>query len=238
MNSYPGILGRKVGMTQLVAEDGTITPATVILAKCVVVGKRSIERDGYTALILGIDDRKSNRTNKALAGQYRTAMGALKNADGTPPAEQGKVTPRQVLREFRCAAEYADTLQIGDSPNLEEIFKLGMFVDVRSSSRGRGFTGVMRRHNFAGAKRSHGAHEVMRHGGSIGTNMTPGRVLPGKKMAGQHGNKPTTVMNQKIVQILAEEGLVLVRGGVPGTVDSIVEVRGANKKNGGMKGVA
>lgn len=238
MNSYPGVLGRKIGMSQLVAEDGTVTPVTVVLADCVVVGKRTQERDGYTALILGIEDRKTSRTNKPLAGQYKTAMGALKTADGEPPKEEGKLAPRQVLREFRCPADYLDKYEIGDAPNLEDVFTEGQYVDVKSVSRGRGYSGVMRRYNFGGACASHGAHEVKRHGGSIGTNMTPGRVFPGKKMAGQHGNKTTSVLNQRLVKVVTDKRLVLIRGGVPGSKSSVVEVRGAIKRDGGMKGVA
>ncbi len=237
MNTHPGILGRKLGMSQVVAEDGEVTPVTVILADCVIVGKRTQERDGYTALILGIEDRKASRTNKPLAGQYKTAMGALKTEDGEPPKEEGKIAPRQVLREFRCPAEYLDKFEIGDAPKLEDIFTVGQYVDVQGISRGRGFTGVMRRHNFGGAGASHGAHEYKRHGGSIGTNMTPGRVLPGKKMPGQYGNKTTSVLNQRLVKVLEDKRLVLIRGGVPGSKNGLVEVRGAIKKDGGMKGV-
>lgn len=217
MNTYPGVLGRKVGMSQVVSSDGEVTPVSVIEARCLVVGKRTSEKDGYDALILGLGERKASRTNKALAGQY---------------AKSG-VSPRQVLREFRCSAEYAAPFEVGQEVPLGDLFVEGQFVDVRGVSRGRGFSGVMRRHNFGGSGGSHGAHEYKRHGGSIGTNMTPGRVLPGRKMAGQHGNKTVSVLNQRVVRVLPEKGLILVQGGVPGASGGVVEVRGAVKRNGG-----
>ena len=214
MNPNAGVLGRKVGMTQVIAEDGSVVPCSVIDARCVVKGKRTQERDGYDALVLGYGERKPSRTSKPLLGQY-------KGSDIKPP---------QVLREFRCDAETLARFEVGQQMKLDDLFVEGQFVDVCGISRGRGFSGVMRRHNFAGAGASHGAHEYKRHGGSIGTNMTPGRVLPGRKMPGQHGNKRTSVMNQPIVKVLAEKGLVLVRGGVPGARGAMVELRGARKK--------
>ncbi len=218
MNQNPGVIGRKIGMTQVIEADGTVIPCTVVQAAVTVVGKRTQEKDGYDALILGIEPRKEKHTNKPLAGFYK---------------KQG-VEPKRVLRELRCAAEYAAGFEVGQQLKLDEIFEQGQFVDVQGITRGRGFTGVMRRHNFAGSKSSHGAHEYMRHGGSIGSNMTPGRVLPGKKMAGQYGNECMSILNQRIVRVLAEENLVLVRGGIPGSKNGLVVVRGAvKKKNSG-----
>ena len=106
-------------------------------------------------------------------------------------------------------------------------------MDVQGTSRGRGFSGVMRRHNFKGAVSTHGSHEYKRHGGSIGTNMTPGRVLPGVKMPGQHGNATVSVLNQRVAKVLPEEGLLLIRGGVPGSKNGLVVVHGAIKRRGG-----
>ncbi len=217
MNSHPGTLGRKVGMSQVVAEDGTVTPVTVIEAKAVIVGKRTQEKNGYDALVLGFGQRKAKHTHKPLAGQFAKAG----------------VEPMRVTREFRCDAEYVGKYEVGAEIPLDELFEPGQFIDVRGVSRGRGFSGVMRRHNFRGSGASHGAHEVKRHGGSIGTNMTPGRVFPGRKMAGQSGNKAVSVLNQKIVRVLADKGLILVHGGVPGARNGLVELRGAVKKRGG-----
>jgi large subunit ribosomal protein L3 len=218
MNSNPGILGLKIGMTQVIGDDGEVTPVTVIDTRAVVVGKRTKEKNGYDALILGYGERKVTRTSKPLAGQFKSA--------GT--------APKSVLREFRCDAEVVAKFELGQVLPAEEVLAVGQFVDVRGVSRGRGFSGVMRRHNFSGAKASHGAHEYKRHGGSIGTNMTPGRVLPGKKMPGQLGNKKVSVLSQKIVKILADKHLVLVAGGVPGSRNTYVELRGSvKKKNSG-----
>lgn len=218
MNQNPGVIGRKIGMTQVIEADGTVIPCTVVQAAVTVVGKRTQEKDGYDALILGIEPRKEKHTNKPLAGFYK---------------KQG-VEPKRVLRELRCAAEYAAGFEVGQQLKVDEIFEQGQFVDVQGVTRGRGFTGVMRRHNFGGAKSSHGSHEYKRHGGSIGSNMTPGRVLPGKKMAGQYGNETMSILNQRVVRVLPEENLILVRGGIPGSKNGLVVVRGAvKKKNGG-----
>lgn len=217
MNQNPGVVGRKLGMTQLVAEDGTVSPCTVIEACPIVVGKRTTEKDGYDALILGVGEAKEKHLSKAVLGSFK------KNG----------VEPRRTLREFRCSAEHAASVEVGQQVKLDEVFEEGQFLDVRGVSRGRGFSGVMRRHNFAGAKASHGAHEYMRHGGSIGTNMTPGRVLKGRKMAGQYGNARVSMLNQRVVKVIADQNLVLIRGGVPGARGGLVELRGAVKRNGG-----
>jgi large subunit ribosomal protein L3 len=217
MNSHPGIIGRKVGMTQLVAEDGEVTPVTVIEVQCVVVGKRTKEKNGYDALVLGSGELNDKHATKAIAGQFKKVG----------------VAQQRTVREFRCTAEFAAKFELGHTLSLDEIFSAGQFVDVRGLSRGRGFTGVMRRHNFAGAKASHGVHEYKRHGGAIGTNMTPGRVKPGIGMPGQYGNRKISVLNQKVAKVVADKGLLLVAGGVPGAANGILEVRGAVKKNGG-----
>jgi large subunit ribosomal protein L3 len=206
-------------MTQLVSEDGTVTPVTVIVAKCVVVDKRTAEKHGYDALVLGLDERAPKHTSKPLAGQFKK-LG---------------VSPKRVLCEFRCEPAYAAGLEIGQEVALDQVFEAGQLVDVRATSRGKGFAGVMKRHGFHGTGRSHGAHEVHRHGGSIGTNMTPGRVLPGKKMPGQLGNKKVSILNQTVAKVIPEKGLVLLAGAVPGAPDTLVELRGAVKKRGGRK---
>lgn len=217
MNTHPGIIGRKVGMTQIFLEDGSVVPCTVIEAAPVVVAKRTEAKDGYDALVLGMDERKEKHTTKPLAGFFKV---------------QG-VTPKRVLRELRCSAEHAARFEIGQVLTLSDIFVAGQLVDVQGLSRGRGFTGVMRRHRFAGGGATHGAHEYHRHGGAIGTNMTPGRVKPGIKMPGQNGNQTVSVLNQRIVKVLDDKHLVLIRGGIPGPRNSVVVVRGAVRKEGG-----
>src|SRR5690606_4952858 len=173
MNQYPGVVGRKLGMTQIFEEDGTVVPCTVVQSSPIVVGKRTKEKDGYDALMLGIEPAKEKHTPKPVAGFFKKAG----------------LEPQRVVREFGCNAEFAAKFELGHRMTLDQLFEAGQFVDVQGVSRGRGFSGVMRRHNFKGAVSSHGAHEYKRHGGSIGTNMTPGRVMKGRKMPGQHGNK-------------------------------------------------
>ncbi|MEZ4225587.1 MAG: 50S ribosomal protein L3 [Polyangiaceae bacterium] len=218
MNKNLGVVGRKLGMTQVFTDDGTVIPCTVIEANSIVVGKRTQEKDGYDALILGMGQRKEKATTKPLAGFYKKA----------------NVEPQQVVREVRCSAEEVAAHEVGQAVKLDAVFQEGQFVDVRGTTKGRGFTGVMKRYGFKGAVSSHGAHEYKRHGGSIGTNMTPGRVMPGRKMPGQHGNQTVSVLSQRIVKLVPDQGLILVRGGIPGSKNGIVFVNGAiKKKNAG-----
>jgi large subunit ribosomal protein L3 len=219
MNQYPGVFGRKLGMTQVIAEDGTVLPCTVIEANATVIGKRSKEKDGYDALILGLDDAKEKHVTKPELGAFK----------------QANVTPKRRLRELRCTAEHAASVELGAVVALDQIFSEGQFVDVRGVTRGRGFSGVMRRHHFAGGVASHGTHEYKRHGGSIGTNMTPGRTLKGLRMPGQLGNSNVSILNQRVIKVIPEKHLLLIRGAVPGAANGLVEVRGAVKRRGGKK---
>jgi len=218
MNSNPGVIGRKVGMTQIIEEDGTVVPCTVVLADVTVVGKRTAAKDGYDALIVGVGERKEKHTTKPLAGFYKKAG----------------LSAKREMRELRCTAAEAAAVEVGQKLELGNVFAEGQFVDVQATSKGKGFAGVMKRHHFAGAPGSHGTHEYFRHGGSIGTNMTPGRTLKGRGMPGQLGNKTVSVLNQKLVKIVAEDSLLLVKGTIPGAPNGLVIVRGAiKKKNGG-----
>jgi large subunit ribosomal protein L3 len=214
MNLQPGIYGRKVGSTQLFEQDGTVTRVTVIQAgPVVVVGKRTVEKDGYVALVLGLEERKEKHTTKALAGLYKKA----------------NTTPKRLLRELRCDAEFAAKWEVGQPLKLDDIFQPGMLVDARGTTRGRGFTGVVRRWSFAGGVSTHGTHEYRRHPGSIGTNMTPGRTLPNLKMGGQYGNETVSILNLKVARVDAEKHLLLLEGGVPGARNGFVLVRQAVK---------
>ncbi|HET9958108.1 MAG TPA: 50S ribosomal protein L3 [Polyangiaceae bacterium] len=217
MNQHPGVIGRKLGMTQVFSEDGSVIACTVVESKPVVVSKRTKEKDGYDALVLGLEERSERHTNKPLTGFYKKV----------------NTSPKETLRELRCSAEFAAGFELGQEVKLEQIFEVGQFVDVQGVTRGHGFSGVVVRHNFAGNVNTHGTHEYRRHGGSIGTRMTPGRVKLGMKMPGQHGNKTFSVMNQKVVKIVPEQNLLLIHGGVPGSRDSIVVVRGAVRRRGG-----
>jgi large subunit ribosomal protein L3 len=220
MNQNPGIIGKKLGFTQLYAADGNVQRVTVIEAGPVVVaGKRTKEKDGYTALIYGFQDAKDKHLTGPVKGQFE--KGLLAGA---------KATPKRIIKELRCSEEFAAKFEVGAIVKLDEVFTVGQKVDVQGATRGRGFTGVMRRWNFAGFVRTHGTHEYRRHGGSIGTNMTPGRTLPNIKMGGQYGNETTSILNLVVTHVDAEKHLIMVDGGVPGAKNGIVLVRHAVKK--------
>jgi large subunit ribosomal protein L3 len=218
MNQHPGVLGRKLGSTQVFGDDGNVVACSVIeAAPCVVVAHRTKEKDGYTAIVLGFGKRKASRTCKPFAGQFKKA----------------NVEPMQHVKEFRLAEAELANYAVGSTVDLTKAFAVGQRVDVQGRTRGRGFTGVVRRWAFAGGVQTHGTHEYRRHGGSIGTNMTPGRTLPNLKMGGHYGDETTSILNQRIIKIDVERGLLLVEGGVPGARNSIVIVRGAVKRGGG-----
>jgi large subunit ribosomal protein L3 len=216
MNENLGLIGRKLGCTQIFNDDGSVTSVTVIeTGPCVVLGKRTDEKHGYTALQLGFGEKRKKLVKKPEAG-YFDKLGLEK-------------APR-VVREFRVPADVADKYEVGATITAADLFSEGQKVDVAGVSKGRGFAGVMKRHNFAGAGSvGHGTHEYKRHGGSIGQNMTPGRVFKGVKMPGQYGSKNTSVLSVKVAKVMPEEGLVLVQGGVPGPKNGVVTVRGAVK---------
>jgi large subunit ribosomal protein L3 len=214
MNQSPGVYGRKLGFTQIFTEDGTVQRVTVVEAgPLAVIGKRTKEKDGYTALVLGLGERKEKHTNKPQAGFFKKA----------------NTTPKRTVKELRCSEEFAGKFELGAVMNLGEIFQAGQLVDARGTTRGRGFSGVVRRWSMAGFVQTHGTHEYRRHGGSIGTNMTPGRTLPNLKMPGQYGNETVSVLNLKIARVDAEKHLLLIEGAIPGTKNGLVLVRHAVK---------
>jgi large subunit ribosomal protein L3 len=214
MNIQPGIFGRKLGCTQIFLEDGTVTRVTVLEAGPVfVLGKRTPEKHGYTALVLGFEERKDKHTKKPAAGFFKKVG----------------ITPKRVVKELRCDPQFASKWEVGQSLKLDEIFQPGQPVDARGTTRGRGFTGVVRRWGFAGAVTTHGTHEYRRHPGSIGTNMTPGRTLPNLKMGGQYGNETVSVLNLRVARVDAEKHLLLLEGAVPGARNGLVLVRQAVK---------
>ena len=216
MNTNPGLIGTKLGNTQIFVDDGEVRRVTAIKAgPCVVVGKRTPDKDGYAALQIGFGGRREKLVSKPEAGQFKKAG----------------VEPQRVVREFRVDASLLERFEVGQTLGVADIFKDGQFVDISGTSKGRGFTGVMKRHNFSGAgSLGHGTHEAKRGGGSIGTATTPGRTVPGRKMAGQHGNKKTTILNLRIVRVMADENILLVDGGVPGSRNGFVSMRGSIKK--------
>jgi len=215
MNTNVGLIGKKLGNTQIFNADGTVARVTAIqVGPCRVLGKRTLEKDGYAALIVGFGEKREKLLTKAELGFFKK--------NGQPPA--------RTVREFRLAAEKVAEYEVGQVLKPSETFQEGQKVDVTGTSRGRGFSGVMRRWNFRGsAKDTHGTHEYKRHGGSIGTNMTPGRTFLNLKMPGQYGNERSTVLNLVVAKVLDDENLILVEGGVPGSKNGTVLIRGAVK---------
>jgi large subunit ribosomal protein L3 len=215
MNTKPGLIGKKLGNTQIFDAEGMVHRVTAIeCGPCTVVGKRTEERDGYSAIVLGFGEKREKSVNKPEGGFF-------KKIDQKPALS---------IREFRLPADVAAKYEVGQALKPSELFSVGQLVDVCGTSKGRGFTGVMKRHNFKGSRTStHGTHEYQRHGGAIGTNMTPGRVFPGIKMPGQYGASRVTVQNLRVAQVLDEQNIVLIEGGVPGSRNGLVTVRGAVK---------
>ncbi|MGB0678628.1 MAG: 50S ribosomal protein L3 [Polyangiales bacterium] len=216
MNESLGLIGRKLGTTQFFTEDGTVVRATALkVGPCTVVGKRTPERDGYSALVLGLGTQVARKVSKPLAGHFKKL----------------DVAPAVVVREFRLPEDEVAKYEIGQSLALDTVFREGQFVDLSARSKGRGFAGVIKRHGFSGAgTMTHGTHEYKRHGGSIGMNMTPGRTLANQKMAGHYGDERITIMSVRIAKLLPEDGVMLVRGSVPGGKGGLVQVRLAVKK--------
>jgi large subunit ribosomal protein L3 len=210
-----GLIGKKIGMTQIFAEDGTIIPVTVVQAgPCRIVQKKTAEHDGYDSFQIGFDEIiKANRVNKPMTGHFKKA----------------NVGPLRRLREFRVTAEELGSLEVGSEVPVD-IFKPGDFVDVSGISIGKGFAGVMKRHGFAGAPGGHGTHEFFRHGGSIGANTTPGHVMKGMKMPGQLGASKVTVQSLKVVEVRGDTNIVMIRGAIPGPRNGYVVIKKAVKK--------
>jgi len=207
-----GLIGKKVGMTQFYNVDGNVIPVTVIqTGPCVVVQKKESTKDGYNALQMGFGSKKNQRVNKPAQGHMAKAgKGAF-----------------EVLKEFRL--DDVSQYQVGQEIKAADLFKAGDRIDVSGTSKGHGFTGVIKRWSFGGFPGSHGTHEYFRHGGSIGNRSYPGRVRKGKKMAGHWGNELISVQNLEVVDIRAEDNLMLVKGAVPGGKQGIVVVRRAVK---------
>jgi large subunit ribosomal protein L3 len=205
-----GIIGRKVGMTQVFAPDGTVTPATVIKAgPCVVVQTKNAQTDGYESVQLGLVEDSPAKVNKALGGHYKKA----------------NVPPTRLRREVKVAPGGA-ALNAGDQVLVTGVFNNGDRVDVIGISRGKGFQGVMKRHNFRGGAATHGSM-FHRAPGSIGASSFPSRVVKGMRAAGRMGGDRVTVRNLKVVQVDADNHVLIVRGAVPGAPGTYMVVRKA-----------
>ena len=207
-----GLIGKKIGMTQLFDESGKVIPVTVVEAgPCVVVQKKTTENDGYEAVQVGFGDVKVQRVNKPQAGHFKKA----------------DVAPKKVLKEFRlddCAA-----LNVGDILKAD-VFAVGDRVDVVGTSKGKGTAGAIKRWNFSRLKESHSTGPVARHAGSLGACSDPSRVYKGKKLAGHLGAERVTIQNLDIVKVDAENNLIAIKGAIPGPKGGIVVLADTVKK--------
>jgi len=207
-----GLLGKKIGMTQVFADDGESIPVTVIqTGPNVVVGTRTQERDGYTALVLGFDEKPVRLANKP-------ELGAVKDAG---------MKPQRFIREIRISGDEVAKYTVGQVLGPKDVFTENMPLDVEGWSKGKGYQGVIKKHHMKGMTRAHGTHEYFRHGGSIGCRLTPQRVHKGKRMAGQMGNAKVTQQNLQLLRILADDNCILVRGAIPGAPNGYVVVTSA-----------
>jgi large subunit ribosomal protein L3 len=208
-----GLVGRKLGMTRIFTDDGSAVPVTVLdLAGNRVTQIKTPETDGYSAVQVTFGKRRASRVTKPQAGHLAKAG----------------VVAGELLREFPVAPEALTDLKVGATIGVDT-FKVGELVDVTGTSKGRGFSGAIRRHNFSSNRASHGNSRSHNSPGSIGMAQDPGRVFPGKRMAGQYGNVTRTVQTLTVVRVDAERGLLLVKGSVPGADGGHIIVRPAAK---------
>ena len=207
-----GLIGKKIGMTQIFDEKGNMMPVTVIEAgPCAVVMKKTIENDGYEAVQVGYGDVKVTKLNKPMKGHF----------------DKAGVAPKKVLKEFKLAD--ASSVNVGDILKAD-IFAAGDIVDVCGTSKGKGTAGAIKRWNFARLRESHGTGPVGRHAGSLGACSTPSRVYKGKKMAGHLGTERVTVQNLSVVKVDSENNLIAIKGSIPGPKGGIVVIADAVKK--------
>lgn len=208
-----GILGKKIGMTQLFDQEGNCIPVTVIQAgPCYVTAIKTRERDRYTAVQLGYQEVPERKLTLPRRGHLKKAQ----------------VKPLKILREFRVHEDNVAEFSLGQEVDVS-LFKPGDIVDITGTSKGKGFTGVMKRHNFSGSKASHGVHEYFRHGGSIGCRY-PQRTIKGMKMPGRSGAARVTLQNLEVMQVRDRDHLLMIKGGLPGARNSLVLIRKAIKK--------
>ena len=202
-----GLIGKKIGMTSLFDDNGKNIPCTVLEAgPCLVTQVRTVEVDGYNAVQLGFDDKAEKQVSKAAEGHFKKA----------------KVTPKKKLVEFQ---NFEQELSLGDTVTVDHFLE-GDFVDISGTSKGKGFQGVVKRHGFAGVgQATHGQHNRLRAPGSIGAASYPARVFKGMRMAGQMGNSKVKVLNLKVIKVVLEKNLLVVKGCVPGHKNAYVIIR-------------
>lgn len=224
-----GILGRKVGMTQVYDESGAVVPVTVVQAgPCHVMQLRSLERDGYEAVQLGYLDkprRLASRSDRGHVARLNSKRAKARANAGIELADKPDCEPKRFVREIRGSTE---GYQLGQELGVD-LFAEVAAVDVVGTSKGRGYAGVMKRHNFAGQRATHGVKKVHRHAGGTGCSAYPSRVMKGRKMSGQYGNARSTARNLKLVSVDVENNLLVIRGAVPGPNGGYVFVRETNK---------
>ena len=195
----PGLLGKKIGMTSVFSADGKNVPCTVIeVGPCVVTQVKTVDKDGYAAVQLGFEEKKEKHTTNPMAGHFKKAG----------------VAPQRHLAEFKG---FGEEVKLGDTLTVDD------FVDIQGTSKGKGFQGVVKRHGFGGVGQStHGQHNRLRAPGSVGACSYPSKVFKGMRMAGQMGNEKVTIQNLRVVKVLPEHNVLLIKGSIPGSKGSIV----------------
>ena len=215
MSLKMGLLGRKIGMTQVFHEDGTALGVTAVsVGPCVVVAQRTPDKHGYSAVQLGFEEESPRLLSRPSAGYFAKA-------------NVGK--PLRHLREVRLDPKDVAKYEVGKVLRAVDVFKEGDVIDVTGTTKGKGYQGVMKKHKMAGDTDTHGTHEFFRHGGSIGCRLTPGRVHKGKRMTGLMGNVKNTASDLVIVKVLEEKDVVLVKGAIPGAANGLVLIKGSVK---------
>jgi len=232
-----GILGRKVGMTQVYDDSGKVIPVTVVQAgPCHVLQLRTLDRDGYEAVQLGYLDRKrpkgvrsrksqASRAERGHVANISSKRSKKRTSAGVELPPKADCEPQRFVREVRGST---DGYEVGQKVTVEALAEVKA-VDITGTSKGRGFAGVMKRHNFSGQRASHGVKKVHRHAGGTGLSATPSRLFKGRRMAGQYGNVRTTTRNLKVVTVDAENHLLLVRGAIPGPNGGFLVICETNK---------
>ena len=200
----PGLLGKKIGMTSVFSADGKNVPCTVIeVGPCVVTQVKTVEKDGYAAVQLGFEEKKEKHTTNPMAGHFKKAG----------------VAPQRHLAEFKG---FGEEVKLGDTLTVD-LFSEDDFVDIQGTSKGKGFQGVVKRHGFGGVgQATHGQHNRLRAPGSVGACSYPAKVFKGMRMAGQMGNEKVTVQNLRVVKVLPEHNVLIIKGSIPGSKGSIV----------------
>ena len=203
----PGILGKKIGMTSVFNAEGDLVPVTVIKAgPCKVVSIRDKQKDGYSAIVVGFEEKKEKNISKPVLGQYK----------------KNKLAPFNKLKEFKGFD--TNSIKVGDEIKAD-LFEEGDIINVKGITKGKGFQGVMKRHNFGGVGgTTHGQSDRLRAPGSIGASSWPSRVFKGQRMAGRKGYENVTIRNLKVIKIISEDNLIMVNGAVPGSINSVVEL--------------